>query len=222
MTLAELIASYRTSANDKVAPYFVTDEELRSFFNEAEREAAIRGRLIHEAADRSICQVKVTSGRSVYSLHAKLYELSHCAFRLDDEAGRNPVRLVSTEWLDANVRDWRDSQGVPEYATQADKTIRLVPAPNIEGLLLLEGYRLPKADMEGPSDEPEINAAHHSVLVQWALHRAFSIPDAEIFDPARAAAAESTFTDYFGLRPGAGLRRATREDVAHVVVPFWP
>lgn len=222
MTLAELIARYRTDANDKVAPHFVSDDELRAIFNDAEQEAALRGRMILESADKSMCQVAVVVDRSVYSLHAKLYELSHCAFRADGEAGRCAVRLVSTEWLDANVCNWRDGQGVPEYAVQGDKSIRLVPTPNVPGVLLLEGYRLPKADMEGPDDEPEINAAHHVHLVQWALHRAFSIPDTEFFDPARAAMAEGAFTRYFGLRPDSDLRRITREDVPQAVVPFWP
>ena len=222
MTLAELIARYRTDANDKAVPYFVTDDELRGFFNDAEREAALRGRLIHESASASMCQVAVTVGRSVYPLHAKLYELDHCAFRSATELGRCRVQLVSSVWLDANVRDWRDSEGVPQYAVQGDKSIRLVPMPTVEGMLLLEGYRLPKADMESPDDEPEINAAHHIHLVQWALHRAFSIPDTEFMDPARASSGEDEFTRYFGLRPNADLRRLTREDVPHHVEPFWP
>lgn len=222
MTLAELIARYRIDANDKAEPYFVSDDELRPIFNEAEQEAVIRRRLIHESENRSMCLVAVTMDRAVYSLHAKLYELSHCAFRAGTQQGRCPVRLVSTEWLDDNVRDWRDRKGRPEYAVQGDRTIRLVPMPDVDGTLLLEGYRLPKADMEGSDDEPEINAAHHIHLVQWALHRAFGIPDSEFFDPQRSAQAEKAFTSYFGLRPNANLRRLTREDVPHHVAAFWP
>ncbi|RPP87255.1 hypothetical protein IPC1125_34030, partial [Pseudomonas aeruginosa] len=59
-------------------------------------------------------------------------------------------------------------------------------------------------------------------LVQWALHRGFSIPDMESFDPNRAALAEAAFTAYFGERPDSDLRRITREDVPHHVEAFWP
>ena len=80
--------------------------------------------------------------------------------------------------------------------------------------LQMEVYRLPMLSL-ADSDTPEIHEAHHEHLVQWALHRAFSIPDTEAFDPARAASAEATFTRYFGLLPDSDLRRRTREDVPH-------
>ena len=57
--------------------------------------------------------------------------------------------------------------------------------------------------------------AHHEHLIDWALHRAFSVPDAEAFDPQRAALAEQAFTEYFGPLPDSDLRRITRHDVVH-------
>lgn len=225
MTLADLIAAYRTDANDKVVPYFASDEDVTGWLNEAEAEAAIRGRLIHESDAPAVCQIAVLAGTASYPLHASLYELSHVAFRQDGEVTRKPVRLVSSEYLDAVVCDWRDAEGLPLYAIQGDSGIRLVPKPVAAGTLLLEGYRLPMEPMllaEQETATPEINGAHHRHLVQWALHRGFSVPDSESFDPNRAAIAEAAFTQYFGHRPDADLRRITREDVPHTVVPFWP
>ena len=63
--------------------------------------------------------------------------------------------------------------------------------------------------------------ASHQHLVYWALHRAFSQPDSDGFDPQRAATAEATFTGYFGARPDADLRRATRHDVPQVNVGYF-
>ena len=65
--------------------------------------------------------------------------------------------------------------------------------------------------------EPEIHQAHHEHLIQWALHRAFSVPDSELFDPDRARLAEEEFTAYFGPLPDSDMRRKTREDVQHYV-----
>lgn len=222
MTLAELIARYRTDANDKVLPYFVSDDEVTAWLNDAVAEAAIRGRLIHESDNAALCKIAVKAGKSVYPLHPSMYELSYVAHRVPGQAQRCPVLLVSTEWLDSGVPGWRDREALPTFAVQTDKSLRLVPRPVVDGELLLEGYRLPLALLEDKEDEPELNAAHHRHLVHWALHRGFSIPDTEFFDPERAARSEAAFTQYFGLRPDSDLRRETREDVPQHVVAFWP
>lgn len=222
MTLAQLIAAYRTAANDKVEPYFVDDDDLVQFFNEAEAEAAVRGRLIHESSNADVCRIDIEAGVDTYALHPKLYEITHLSFQVDGHSRRAGLKLVSTEWLDAEVRRWRDLLGRPEWAVQTDKAIRLVPAPLKDGTLRIEGYRLPFEPMADEDDAPEIGEAHHIHLVQWALHRAFSIPDAEFFDAGRASAAEEAFTAYFGMRPDADLRRITRHDVPHHVEAFWP
>ncbi|QLI49491.1 structural protein [Pseudomonas phage vB_PaeM_USP_25] len=225
MTLADLIAAYRTDANDKAVPYFASDEEVTGWLNEAENEAAIRGRLIHESDTPAVCEIAVVAGTASYPLHASLYELSHVAFRPDGGATRKPVLLVSSEYLDACMRDWRDREGCPQYAIQSDSGIRLVPRPDAAGTLILEGYRLPMEPMllaEQETATPEINGAHHRHLVQWALHCGFSIPDTESFDPNRAGIAEAAFTQYFGHRPDSDLRRITREDVPQTVKAFWP
>lgn len=222
MNLAELIRRYRTDANDKVVPYFATDEEVTAWLNDAVAEAAIRGRLIHESDDPDMCSIAVVADTSVYSLHAAMYELSHLSFKRDAQAERCPVMLVSTEWLDAGMPGWRDCAGLPKFAVQSDKSLRLVPRPIEAGTLLLEGYRLPLAPMvSADTDQPELNEAHHRHLVQWVLHQAFSVPDTEFFDPDRAARAEAMFTQYFGARPDSDMRRETREDVPQHVTPFW-
>ncbi|MDI3512626.1 MAG: hypothetical protein PWQ61_3393 [Betaproteobacteria bacterium] len=91
-----------------------------------------------------------------------------------------------------------------------------MPGPKADGLLKLEGYRLPLAPMVLSSAEnPEINAAHHRHLVQWALHRGYSVPDSEIFDATRSSLALAEFERYFGLPVDSDLRRAERIDVEH-------
>lgn len=221
MILAELIARYRAEAFDTVVPYFVSDEQVALWLNDAVAEAAIRGRLIHESSS-SMCRTAVTPGKSVYAINQALYELTHTAFR-QTGCPRRAVKIVSEEWLDANVAEWRDLEGNPEFCIQSDKSLRLIPVPDKDGDLLLEGYRLPIASLEINDLEaaPEIHHVHHRHLVLWVLHRAFSVPDAEQFDQSRAALAEQEFTGYFGMRPDSDLRRITREDVNHHVTPHW-
>ena len=222
MTLQQLIARFRTEANDQTVPYFCSDTDVTDWLNDAVNEACIRARLIHESEDTDITLIAVGDTTAVYELHPSLYEIDHISFKITGETSRLPIRLISTCELDATVTDWRDLEGTPGYAIQSDRTVRLVPKPNVTGTLQMEGFRVPKAPMEGDDDEPEIHPEHHRHLVQWALHKGFSIPDAEFFDKDRAAIADAKFTQYFGMRPDSDLRRKTREDVPQHVQAFWP
>lgn len=225
MTLAELIRRVRREANDLVEPYFWSDEDVAAWLNDAVSEACIRARLIHESQDASVCQIAVTAGQAVYPLHPALYEITHLSLRAADGAHLGVLPIHSTEMLDAGRPGWRDETGRPLCAIQSDTGLRLVPTPDQDATLKLEGYRTPLVEMalaDADTDEPEINREHHRHLTQWALHRGFAVPDMESFDPSRSDRAESAFTVYFGIRPNADLRRITREDVPHRVEAFWP
>jgi len=238
MTNAELIALYRLLADDAIEPYFVSDASVQLLLKDAEDEAAIRGRLIHESADNSICQISVTAGTATYELDPVLYELTHVAF-IDADDNRHPIKLVSTEALDyardtyarlippagddydvgITREDWRDATGTPPvYAVQTDRQLRLVPNPTADGTLQLEGYRTTIGDI---GDDPEIAVAHHRHLVQWVLYKTFTIPDSDYMDANRSMLALSEFERYFGLRPDADLRRITRHDTPHHVEPHF-
>lgn len=223
MQLKELIRRFRVQANDKVEPYFNEDEDVIAWLNDAVKEACIRGRLLCESQNSDVCKIKVNAGRSNYDLHNSLYELTRIWFEPADGKTGSFISITSAENLDRTYyRDWKSMSEFPRFLIQDDTTIRLVPCPNIGGELQLEGYRVPLSAMQNDTDVPEINSIHHVHLIQWVLHRAFSVPDSEFFDPNRSAIAEQEFTDYFGIRPDSDLRRITREDVPHVVQPFMP
>lgn len=222
MNLEALIKQYRLAANDTVEPYFVSDEHVTDLFNEAEQEAAVRGRLIHESADPAVCEIEVLAGQATYELHEAIYEITHLSYEKAGDSRSEDLALASTEELNRVMPGWRRRSDYPEFAIQGDTSIRLAPSPAQDGTLFLEGYRLPLVPMVALTDMPSINPAHHRHLYQWVLHKAFSIPDAEIFDASRAGMAESEFNTYFGLRPDSDLRRITREDVPHHVKGFWP
>ena len=224
MTLEDLIRRFRIDATDTVPnPYLFADEWIADWLSDAEQEAAIRGRLLYEADNTAVCEIAVAVGVTSYPLHASLYELVEPRFQATGETRSKPLYLTTREELTRARPDWRnDEAGAPCYIIQDDSRITLWPRPDVTGTVKLEGYRLPMKAMESDSDKPEINAAHHRHLVHWALHRAFSRPDAETIDPQRAALAEQAFTRYFGLRPDSDLRRATRSDEPQTTKVFWP
>lgn len=214
--LEQLIARFRQDALDTVEPHLWSDEAVTQWLNDAQAEAAVRGRLLYESDLPAVCAVAVIAGTAGYALHASLYEITHLSLKEQGDACTWPVLLKSTEWLDENVRNWRDLEGRPQWAVQTDTRLRLVPRPVAGAALRLEGYRLPIKQLVGDNDAPEIHTAHHRHLVHWALHRGYSQPDSDGRDPGKAETAYAEFERYFGLRPDADLRRATQIDEPQV------
>lgn len=212
-TVDQLIARFRATTCDVTVPYLFADADVILWLDEAQEQACIRGRLLRVADEPAMCQIQLEPGRAVYPLHSALYELINLAYRADGSR-RLELRLVSPEWLDDRVRDWRDLSGTPQYVIQNDTSLRLAPTPDESGMLLIEGYRLAET-LSDAQQIPEINRAHHVALIDWALYRAYSRPDSDTLDLERAALHERAFTAYFGANPGSDLRRTTREDLDH-------
>ena len=214
MTLQDLIRRFRVLARDAVLPYLWSDEDVTDWLNDAQRQACIRGRLIRESNDDAVCRIDMTPGQQSYDLHPLAYEI--ISAWLHPVSGRPCLlELHSREWLDRNHPGWRSHKHNAWALVQDDTSITLAGRINAGDVLRLECYKLPE-DMELSSwSEPEIHMAHHEHLIQWALHKAFSVVDTEVFDPERAERAALEFTRYFGLQPDSDMRRITREDQPH-------
>ena len=62
MNLEQLIQQFRVDADDLVQPYLWPDEWVAQWLTEAQNEAAIRGRLIYEAANAAVSQIAAKNG----------------------------------------------------------------------------------------------------------------------------------------------------------------
>lgn len=221
MTLEDLIRRFRTLAVDNVQPYLFADEDVTDWLNDGQRQACIRGRLLREDDNQAVCEIALTPGQRTYPLHKAVYEIINA--RIVPVSGRSrPVFLASREWLDENMPGWRDDHGPAEFAIQDDTSIRVVGAVTAGDKLAIECYRTPLKMLANDTDKPEIHEAHHEYLIQWALHKAFSVVDADTFDPQRSDRSEAAFTNYFGRMPDSDLRRMTRWDVPHHNEPVLP
>ena len=220
MTLEQLIERFRIEADDLQEPYLWSTEWVAAWLAQAQDEAAVRARLLLDDYTPAVTQVAVVAGQDIYALHTKLYEIARLDFTPAAGRATDPC-LTSREKLDRDVPGWRGlAAGDPQWAIQTDTRIRLVPVPAQDGVLRLDAYRLPLKALANDNDKPEIHEAHHLHLVQWALHRAFAKPDAEAYDPGRSAKALGEFERYFGPRPDADLRRATRHDEVQANVAY--
>ena len=222
MNVAGLIRSFRALSNDRVDPFFWDDPQVKDWLNEAQRQAAIRARLLQEDSLEAMCRVPLVPGKQTYKLHAKIYEIISLRLRSASGGKPQPLDLKSREWMDAERPGWREDVNPPRFAVQTDTALRVVGSVAAGDVLELDVYRLPLKELCGDGDVPEIHEAHHEHLVQWALHKAFSMPDAETLDPRRSADAEAAFTAYFGPLPDADLRRTTRVDQTHHNVGYIP
>ena len=222
MTLEQLIQQFRVDADDLTEPHFWDAEWIAAWLTEAVNEAAVRGRLLYEAANAAVCQIAVSASAATHELHKSLFELVHLRFQATGAATSSVLSIKAREELDRIRPGWRDETGTPRHAIQDDTRITLVPRPEVAGTLHVEGYRVPLKPLANDTDKPEIHEAHHRHLVHWALHRAFTKPDSETIDPTRAATAEAAFTRYFGPRPDADLRRSTRHDEVQTNKAFFP
>ena len=217
MTLEDLIRRFRTLAGDTKASQFWKDADITDWLNDAQVQACVRGRLLLEDANPAMCVINIEADRHTYPLHRKLYELVRLGYKAAGDTCSTPIKVKSREWLDENQPQWRDIHRATRYAIQGETSIRLVSTPLTAGVLTIEAYRLPVKVMSAPDHEPEIHEASHEHLIQWALHKAFSVPDSQAFDPQRSGLAERAFTAYFGLLPDSDMRRITREDTPHTV-----
>ena len=219
MNVQQLVEQFRVDSLDREQPYLWGEPEVLGWLNEAQAEAAVRGRLLLDDSTPAVCESAVAAGVVSYQLHPKVYEISHLRFVSAATSQACGLDLVSREFLDSKHPRWRDhGPGEPRFAIQTETRLRLVPAPREAGTLRLEAYRLPLAALINPVDEPEIHEAHHPYLVHWALYRGFGQPDSEGFDSERAAQAYAVFERYFGMRPDSDLRRSTRHDEPQVTV----
>lgn len=210
-----MIRRFRVAARDTVEPFLFPTEDVTDWLNDAQDQACVRGRLLREDALPEMCRIVLEAGKRTYKLHEAAYEIINLRILPANGGCSHPVTLKSREWLDNELPGWRDDTQPARFAIQDDTTIRLVGKITEGDVLALECYRLPIKRLRSEMDKPEIHVAHHPHLIQWALHRAFSVPDAETFDQKRADLAEIAFTEYFGPLPDADMRRITRHDVAH-------
>lgn len=206
MTKEELIAIFRRDTDDLAARYLSSDTSIIQWLAEAEHEACIRARLIHDVSTPAVCRINVKAPSPTYKLHPAILDITRAAFTATGSTTEHVLYLTDTVEQDRRFPDWRTTVDTPRQAIQTDTQLRLCCIPGSDGVIALEAYRLPTSDSDA-SWEPEISAVHHRHLIQWALHCCYSRPDVDVYDQKRAELALSRFTSVFGLRPETNMRR---------------
>jgi hypothetical protein len=199
MTKPELLALFRTLADDAVAPYLVSDAQVNLWITEAEREGAERGLYLYTGAAHNI---SVIADTATYAINSAIILLKRA--KLSGES--SPLVKAMRCDLDANLSDWESKTGTPKLYVLENYNLTLYPKPDAAFTLTLDGSRRPASDMETP-------AYLHESLVYWLLHKFYSIADADINNQSLALQNLQTFTRMFGHKRSANFDTTLRNGV---------
>lgn len=213
MKLSDLIAAYRSRADDRAVPYLHDDDEVTGFANEAEKEAAERSLCFKDGQTTSLCQIALTEGVKTYPLDPRVIDVADARVRgMHDSLSRAPDEIemacryhapgIAQRYavIEANgtcvlVLD-RD---VPDPTTVTD--------PNYSPYIDLTVYRRPLNPLVDPDDVPEINANRHTDLLYWMLYLGYSTRDSDAGNDQKAATNDGRFTLAFGEKIDANVKR---------------
>lgn len=217
MALPDLIAQFRYDVADKALPYLWTDDEVTLWFNEAVNEAAIRARLIREDTNPDICVLDIQQDAIEYPLNPLITEIVYISMVYPGNPTMIPyvIGKTTTDELDQQGPAWRALKRRPTALIINDTNLRTDCIPDTDYTMNLEVYRLPLMDMVNDADVPEINGIHHIHLVKWVKHRAYERQDADTQDMQKSTLYEKQFTDMFGERPSADLRKRANANRPH-------
>lgn len=210
MNLGELRDEARHRLRDTRQPYGWTDADLDAYANRAVVEACDRARLIYDTTTAELTNLVLVEGVRDYYLSPLI---KHVDQLFIDLPGTDKHQLIGAcdkqdlqNWFGAGwdmqpgtpQRFWRDSTGVHYYP---------IPDQAYTGKMWV--YRLPldTERMTTDTDEPPFDADHHWYLLHWMCYEAYSVHDADLGDPKKAAQALADFEAYFGRKPSAKLQR---------------
>lgn len=230
MNLQALISTFRQLAGDRAFPPLFSDEQVTEWLNDAEREAAERGKLLHERTRTDIVRVPLLVGQREYELSPLFIDTDGDTMYVQRATDTERTRAVhrqsqaDIEWTiaeRANLTGWPD--GFFIYSDSLPRRLVLDRKPaEAGGYFWLSGYRYPLESMEDSTDEPEIHPRHHPHLIDWALFRAYSTRDLEGAAEARADKHKADFAGHFGQKTDANVqRKRLRHRGGHVrPIPF--
>jgi len=202
MTLSDLIALFRSEADDTVAPFLWSDADALDYANDAQDEACRRARLLVDSSTNGICNLAVTVlGAGLLTLDPRILFVRRARF-----SGALPLRRMNMQDMESMNPYWQNTvAGMPKVFIPDYETGKLLiwPPPDAAATLLLTVVRMPLVSMAANGDAPEIAARWHRSLRHWMLYRAYSKQDSQSNDPKKASDAMTLFEQEFGKKSSA-------------------
>lgn len=211
LTLAQLITLYREMADDNATPPMVSDTLATSYFNEAQIEAARRGRLF-----KDICVTTATAGQQVVGLPPTAIFVR----RVKIASKELPLTRARQSDMDACLPNWDsiDYGDVCRYIPDKITGELWFDSPlQVGEVINVSVIREPLVDMSldvvtttgtvtntTTGTPPEVRARFQRSLVDWVVHRVLNTRDfEEKYDPVAAKKHLDMFEAEFGKKSSA-------------------
>ena len=196
MKVGELLELWRREVDDVAQPFLWSDDEAREYLDDAQIEAARRGRLLIDSTTTAICQITLAAGTAAYALDPRVVRINRA--KITGET--TPLRFCMMRDLDRTAPGWEDWSEtpriiVPDYETNK---VRLVGTPDAIGTLDMTVVRLPLLTLNDDEDSIELRAEHQRNLRHWMSYRAFSKRDSETYNDQKATECLALFEREFG------------------------
>ena len=221
MTSEELIAAVRVRFDDENIPLLASTSTILEQASMAQVEFARSTLVLYDVVSSSI-----TSGDYWLTLPANFFVLKSIILN------GLQLRPITMSELDfgyftfgtenaQRFSNWRAATGTPRFAVTdmyPDK-IRLVPYPNANGTVSIEGYVYP-ADLTlgPPAVDPQIPEVYHELLITGTLLRLNMQTDIDIRNPGMVQLYSTVW--YQGIKEAQNnLRTALRRQVRVMELP---
>lgn len=201
MQLLDLITLFRNEVDDTTQPYLWSDAEAIEFANDAQLEAARRGRLLVDSTTLAVTRLAVTAGSALLALDPRVLFVRRVRC-----AGSLPLRRMNMQDMEAYDPYWQDAApGMPRVFVPDYETGKLLlwPTPASGATLQLTVVRDPLKDMEDDAESPEIAPRYHRSLRFWMMARAYAKQDSQANDPKKELASMALFEQEFGKKSSA-------------------
>lgn len=216
MTPAELLNLFRIEVDDQVEPYLWSDFEFYTYLNEAQNTFTS---LIGGIADQSskITQLNYSIGDEFLPFDERILFVKNAR----DESNNRVVVQNYNSFIgsydeddygnvaDSDLEDGKTGTIRFLITDVEDNKFRLYPIPDHAGTLKLYTFRLPMAEITGPTSELEIATRHHIHLLSYVKYKAMSKQDVETFELGSPQEFYQEFIQYVAL---AGKEKSGRED----------
>lgn len=193
MDTTRLYTLFRSELADVAEPYLWADDEVFHYADEAQKKFCRLTDGIADAGTPAVTQVAVTAGNpwvSMSPLIRKIRGINGADGRYIDPENYEDFQKRG---IKLNART-----GVPEILIlgMQENKARVYPVPVADETLELLVYRLPIKALDDFDQKIEIAEQHHTALLLWMKHMAYSKQDAETFDKTKAAEFEVAFEKY--------------------------
>lgn len=207
-----------------------SDATLVRYINEAHRRFARRSFCIRDNSNEDVTVVTLVEGQTEYALHPSVMAVmsarltgdvtdmiraGHTAFevrRTPDHILWDPAAVILLPPGKPIAFSTDEAIALDDFDSASLVTLRVYPAPSAE----YNGVKIRLRVVREPINDfnvnalhmvPEIPAAHHLEMLDWAAYLALRIVDRDGGDPARAKEFASSFESHVQAARSAALRK---------------